>query len=561
MDTRVILNLPRAQELSSIPELDGALASEPSLTRASPVRAKGSATLIVPTFFNAELKQGSLAQLLEGVRDCSAISEIVLAPSDGEQRSFAALNSVAGGLPIKIVEAPPNHRARSRNLAAAAASSPYLLFLDDDMLLKCWGAVDAILSATIEGNFDCALFPRRHYARFPLLYDRACLDATIRGWRKGEESGDPFLLDPLRDGTADLPMLFCFPGCFTLISKEAFERLNGFNEEYQGWGFEDTDFALRAIRSLRVLNLFRKSEALLHIDHPVSPYKSEEHRVNSKKFFGSPTAVDVHRFCRTVFTGSDFSGGAGELLGRNVHLKPFEALRQRNIPIGLEEAAGWGGKVAESLMERFSSPIPEFIVLHGSRANGGGSTQSDYDVLFLYRGAVQEFFVSRGDPRVEIECATMQVFGMLAECPWLYDIRGAMDLAKIAQGQLLLGNEAHWLHWKNGVIEPALKNGLCYWLLLGLGLRLNESKHGAALPRFFRSLGQIMESARFPANPASRADSHLPAFGAFAEEVLKKQFPAWRELTARGEKLFEMQVPEVWSGLHWLADRNSDGGN
>lgn len=562
MDTRVILNLPRAQDLGSIPELDGALETGPVLHSESPARQIRPVSLIVPTFFNAELKQGSLAQLLSGARRSAALAEIVLAPSDGEGRGFAHLAPLAEGIPIKVAEAPPNNRARSRNLAAAAASHAHLLFLDDDMLLKDWRLADAVLSAMLEGNFECALFPRRNYARFPLLYDRACLEETVRRWRAGEGAGDPFLFDPLREGTADLPMLFCFPGCFTLIGKEAFERLGGFNEEFEGWGFEDTDFALRAIRSLRVLNLFRKCEPLLHIDHPVSPYKSEEHRVNSKKFFGSPAAVDVHRFCRSVFSGEDFAGGGKALLGKGIHLRPLEALREHQVPIDLEEAAFWAGKVAEGLMERFCPPTPEFAILHGSRAGGAGREGSDFDVLFLYRGMVQDFFASRGRPRVEIECASLHAFGALAENPWLYDVRGALDLAKIAQGRLLCGSETHWQHWKAGALKQAVKNGLCYWLLLGLGLRLEPAKHGEMARRFLRSLEQLVEAARLPGRTGGLAELPLEAIGDRAEEVLREQFPAWREMEARGEKLFDLQTPEVWSALHWLAGREgkSDGG-
>jgi hypothetical protein len=554
MDTRVILNLPRTQDLGHIPELAGAIETNPILTNTSPVRCTGAVSLIIPTFFNSELKQGSLRQLLSGVGASSAVAEIVLAPSDGEPRDFSELEVLTEGLPIKAVEAPPNHRARSRNLGAAAATQPYLLFVDDDMLLKSWTLVDVILSAMIEGNFNCALFPRRTYARFPLLYDRGCLEHTIRRWRAAETSPDPFFSDPLRDGTADLPMLFCFPGCFALMHKETFESLNGFNEDFLGWGFEDTDFALRAIRSFRTLNLFRKCEPLLHIDHPVSPYKSEEHRANSKKFFGSPAAVDVHRFCRSVFTGEDFTAGKETLLGPNIHLKPFETLRRRNIPLDLAEAAVWGGKLAESLMERFASPVPEFVILHGSRANVAGRVQSDYDVLFLYRGMVQDFFVGRSNPRVEIECASLHAFSLLAESPWLYDYRGALDLAKIAQGELLFGKEAHWLHWSAGVLQSAVKNGLCFWLLFGLGLRLNRAKHGPMPGRFIRSLNQMLSALRMP---TYSIDDQKDSFGDSVETALHEQFPAWREMIARSEKLFELQVPEIWMALHWLADRKA----
>src|SRR5882724_3895396 len=104
MDSRVILNLPRAQDLASIPELDGAIEAKPILTRSSSVNFRGQVSLIIPTFFNVGLKRGSLCHLLSGVGDCVAISEIVLASSDGEQNTFSELAPITKTLPIKIVE-------------------------------------------------------------------------------------------------------------------------------------------------------------------------------------------------------------------------------------------------------------------------------------------------------------------------------------------------------------------------------------------------------------------------------------------------------------------------
>ena len=62
-----------------------------------------------------------------------------------------------GNKPIRFVESEPNQRALSRNIAAAKASGQFLLFLDDDMVVKDWRIADVILSQMIVGNYDAAM--------------------------------------------------------------------------------------------------------------------------------------------------------------------------------------------------------------------------------------------------------------------------------------------------------------------------------------------------------------------------------------------------------------------
>ena len=38
-------------------------------------------------------------------------------------------------------------------------------------------------------------------------------------------------------------------GCNMAVAGEDFERVNGFEEEISGWGFEDSDLAIRLINA------------------------------------------------------------------------------------------------------------------------------------------------------------------------------------------------------------------------------------------------------------------------------------------------------------------------
>lgn len=540
-------------------ELAGWTPGRAAIHSSGPVHSIEPVSLIIPTFFNAELKRRSLRYLLAGLHQSESVREIILVSSDGENQDFSDLQAAAGNRPIRVVESDPHNRGKSRNAGAAAATSPYLLFLDDDMLLRNWRGVDVILSRLLSTGQECALFPRRHYAKFPLLFDPYTLQQVIDLWRKqGNTTGSCFLYDPHLDGARDLPMLFCFPGCFMLIRKEAYDRLHGFPENFVGWGFEDTEFGVRAMRELKVLNLFRNGEPLLHIDHPVSPYKSEEHNVNYKKFYASIESPDINLFCRRVFRGDDFTPGKEKFNNSRVWTDPLKQLVRQGIPLDIKRAKPWWMSVARRRMARHLGPLPKFIALHGSRAEGTARIGDDYDVLSLYDGTVQEFFVSAGPERVEMEASDLRRFEHIASHPSIHSFTGPMELAKISRARLMWGDTAAWCSWSSHVLQSAMDHGWCYWLVLGLGLRKHSAKYGPMAERYFRSLGKLRAHAiaagRFHVNGEGDF-SDEDALATAAEHALNQFQPDWRKKVRDGEHVFELQVPEVWTALHVLSER------
>jgi glycosyltransferase involved in cell wall biosynthesis len=558
MDGRVLINHSQENSLGDIAELAGWTPEVACLPSAGPVSGIKPVSLIIPTFFNSELKRRSLHYLLAGLNECRSIREIILVSSDGERQDFTDLQAGAGDRPIRIVEADPHNRGKSRNSGAAAATSPNLLFLDDDMLLRNWRSVDVILSHLLTTGQEAALFPRRHYAKFPLLFDPYTLQQVIDCWRaEGRCSGSPFLYDPLAEGTGDLPMLFCFPGCFMLIRRTAYERLNGFAEDFVGWGFEDTDFAVRALRELNVLNLFRMGEPLLHIDHPVSPYKSEEHNVNYRKFYACVEKPDIHLFCRHVFRGHDFAPARDAFANRDAWTAPLRQVAKRGVPLDVLQAESWWMGVARQRLARHLGPLPKFIVLHGSRADGTAERSDDYDVLGLYDGVVQEFFVSSSGARVELECAALGRFEHVALHPAIHSLTGAMELAKIAGARLLWGSRAEWRQWSSELLKTAMAGGWCFWLVLGLGLRRHAAKYGPMVDRYFHSLARLRARAIAARQWQRNGEGDFTdetALAVAASHALEHFRPDWRDAVRTGEQVFELQVPEVWTALQHLLE-------
>jgi predicted nucleotidyltransferase len=539
----------------------------PTLVAGGPVERTGPISLIVPTFFNEGLKRGSLQHLLAGIENSQAVQEVVLVAGTTGQ-AVDALTPLLGGKRLVMAECEPNQRARTRNLGAAAATHDHLLFLDDDMLLRGWSSIDVVLSCMLRDGYDCALFPRRHYLRFPLLFDAPRLRPTIAAWRSRQEGFDHSIIyDPLHHGCAFKMVAFCFPGCFMLIDRKSFDRIGGFPEDYEGWGFEDTVFAMRATSQLRVLNLFRKSEPLLHIDHPVSPYKSEEYGENGRRFFSSYNTLDVEWLCIRVLAGDDFAGQDNQDQDVAAYLRPLrDVVDSYRLPLPLPQATENYRELVFRRLTAGQSATPEFIALHGSRGKGSSRPDSDYDLLMLFRGGtIREFFVGQTNvgqpdqrPRVEIEYADLAKFEEIASRPAFFPLYGPMELAKLAQGLLLWGDDGAWRRWVDEVLEVAVSCGRELWLLVALGLELNAAKSGQLRMQFREALETVLRRADsgpagFDEDLRCLASGDPQSLGRHIRAVMDRQLPDWHDELQRGRRVFAFQVPEIWTALQWIA--------
>ena len=531
----------------------------PSLTADGPVVRPAAVSLIIPTFRNRSLKSRSLRYLLDGIERSAAVAEVVLVEADGGGDAESSVPIRPGGKPLARVACPPNRRGQARNIGAAAAACDLLLFLDDDMLPRDWRAVDVIAARLQERGDDCALFPRRQYARFPLLYDATALEAVVARWRAGElDPDDPRVLDPVVRGAPYKTMTFCFPGCFMLIGRAAFERVGGFPTEYDGWGFEDAAFALRAVDRLKVLNLFRRADPLLHIDHPVSPYKTEEYVNNYRRFSASYDALDMDGLCRQVFAGADFAGAGGRTSRTDEYLRPLIAVAEAyHLPWPREEVRRNYEQVLRLRLDQGLDPVPRHVVLHGSRGGGTAGRDSDFDLLVLFRGGgASEYFVARRDgaPPVELEYAGRRSFEQVAAQPAHHPLRGPLELAKIARGVVLWGDAPEWTAWSDELLRMAVRHGRAVWLLYALGLALNGAKLGAWHGRYLAAVQAVL--ARVDEGVYRRdielLDGAAPeALGVHVGAVLDAEVPGWKADLNAGRRVFAAQVPELWTALRW----------
>lgn len=541
----------------------------PTLTRDAPVNRQQPVSLIIPTYLNQTMKNGVLARLLSGIERAECIRQVVLVrallsghDSSPEAALEREVNSLLhnAGKGVQWIPCEPNRRGAARNLGAAAATEGTLMFLDDDMLFTDWRLVDVVLSQMLEGDFEASMFPPRHYARYPQVFNPAELSQTVDEWRRNPLQVDPKkIFDPISEGVKFQTMGFCFPGCFMVIAREAYKRSGGF-ADFEGWGFEDTHMAIEAARKLRILNLFGICEPLLHVDHAVTPYKSWEYGTNKEMFFRRQTPQITAELHRRILTGGNLTSNV-ESAHRTDPASLIRTLVASGVPASLAATLPTLSRVSDELAIDGLASDPAFVVLTGSRGRRDAHDASDFDILMLYRhGRVREFVVTDDDEacRIDLELADLDKFETIAVAPAFFGYTGAVELSKLAGITLLSGDPDAFEQWSRHVLATGLRCGRAYWIMFLAGLYLQPDKLSSVRPLLLTSLRQIIRHVNHHTcerdlRILSLLEKETPdAASASLRDLLDHEVRDWRLDMSLGQRAFANQVPEIWLAMNRL---------
>ena len=206
--------------------------------------------------------------------------EIVVADDGSAGATVAAVERLraAAPLPVRVVrQAKDGYRlAAARNLAIRAAAGDYLLFLDCDLVpLPDTVALHERLAA-----------PRRLLCGHRAVLDEAATQALFAAvpapsaadWEVAWAAADRTELEAaarlfarhaaLRRwhlARAHKPKLI---GCHFSLFRADVDRVNGFDENFVGWGYEDDDFARRLYKSGVAPRSVIAEARALHLWHP-----------------------------------------------------------------------------------------------------------------------------------------------------------------------------------------------------------------------------------------------------------------------------------------------------
>lgn len=170
-----------------------------------------------------------------------------------------------------------------RNRAARDATGELLVFVDGDCLLR----PDVIARHRQLAEPGCAVAGNR------VLLSRALTEAIEAGranpldwqladWWRARRGGDvgrlfPLLTLPGQAWRRSRPRHWLqFRSCNIAVWRDDYVRVNGFDERISGWGFEDSDLAIRLINAGVRIKSGRFATAVLHLWHQERPRDQAE---------------------------------------------------------------------------------------------------------------------------------------------------------------------------------------------------------------------------------------------------------------------------------------------
>lgn len=212
-------------------------------------------------------REQHLRNLLKGVSRSSYIPDEIIIVAIDELPAIVDFDT----LPIKIVhlKSEGGHLpiAKARNTGAIAASNEHLVFLDVDCIPSSGFFEQIFLQGCIHGTL---IMGNPRYLTEKITYD------MIEEELKNLSIHHPHR--PVVNGleiSADWMLFWSL--CF-YIPKSLFHELEGFDENYTGYGAEDTDFSL-TLKQKGNYRFLLSEATVYHQQHPV--YSPPVHQLDS----------------------------------------------------------------------------------------------------------------------------------------------------------------------------------------------------------------------------------------------------------------------------------------
>ena len=230
---------------------------------------------IVVSTFERPMHLRRCLESIAAQADVTGQIEVVVTDDGSRDLTLHAVMAFSRKVPFRVAVTTHPHDgfrlAQGRNEGVAASQADRLLFTDGDCLLPP-GTLSAFITAIrpgrIAGGDSCRLGEAETAAISMDDIRAGRFTAAVPGVERRRlalKARHSRLYEFLR-----LPMRPRVYGNAIGIARGDYERLNGFDEAFVGWGLEDRDLQLRAEKlGIRVKGMFE--HAFVHQWHPVDP--------------------------------------------------------------------------------------------------------------------------------------------------------------------------------------------------------------------------------------------------------------------------------------------------
>lgn len=231
-----------------------------------------TSSLIITTYNWPE----ALARVLESVMSQSVTpDEIIIADDGSTQETKEVIRHYQGRSSIPIVHSWQEDNgfrlSRSRNKAISAAKMDYIIMIDGDMILHHKFFADHLKHA--EKGFFITGKRVKLSAELSQKQFKSPKPLTLfsRGLSRGRENALRLAWQPKLMSKTQTNSVEGIHGCNLAFWKADVLTVNGFNTQFEGWGPEDKEFALRMINSGVKRKRLKYAGIAFHIYHDESP--------------------------------------------------------------------------------------------------------------------------------------------------------------------------------------------------------------------------------------------------------------------------------------------------
>lgn len=230
-------------------------------------------TLLVSTYQRPRhLRRALLSIAMQ--RDVAGKMELVVTDDGSQDETRAVVEAFAREVdfPVRMTTHPSQgfRLSRCRNEGVAASRAPYLLFTDGDCLLPP-DHVAAHLEFRRRGTViagDCYRLSQAASERISEASIRSGEYVNWVSWRQRARMAKKAIRGQI-DHVLGCRMRPRLTGSNIALWREDFERVNGFDENYVGWGLEDRDLQLRLSRIGVSFRPILGRTAPYHLWHPM----------------------------------------------------------------------------------------------------------------------------------------------------------------------------------------------------------------------------------------------------------------------------------------------------
>lgn len=237
-------------------------------------------SLLIPTYN----WPAALANTLESALNQSVLPNEIIICDDGSRQETADLirkYQDVSPVPIVHVWQPDTgfQLGKIRNKGVAASNYDYMLQIDGDIILHKHYIKDQLSVAT-PGKFFCGnrYYLSKELTEKLLANPKQKLDIPLvikkNAWSRIYL---PFLIKTFSKYYHFKYEYYSAHGHSMSIWKEDFIAVNGYDEDYVTWGWEDTDLVVRLIKANVSLQFIRLGGIQYHLYHKESGSKSTNH--------------------------------------------------------------------------------------------------------------------------------------------------------------------------------------------------------------------------------------------------------------------------------------------